>query len=65
MACLSATLLCCYTAISTASGVFVAARPHLPANFLFPSTTFANAQHSKFPEDIHAIGRHNITNGFQ
>jgi len=62
----------CYTAISTAAGVVAAHSPVDPCTrvrgspvvaliyqpfFLFSSTTFANAQHSKFPEDIHPCYR--------
>jgi hypothetical protein len=42
-------------------------RSHLSANFLFPSTIFAKASIPNFQKIsiIHAIGRHNITNGLQ
>jgi hypothetical protein len=64
MACLSTSLLSAqhqaylqHTHQSTPAPESVAAHSHLPANFLFSSTTFANAQHSKFPEDIHPCYR--------
>jgi hypothetical protein len=72
MACLSATLLSAHyqaylqhTHQSTPAPESVAApadrrlKSSLSSTgqFSFPSTTFANAQHSKFPEDIHATYR--------